>query len=183
MYTEVWKPLPQKTGQQTISMKGQIVTILGFGSQMASVVGFPGGADRKESACQCTFYPWVRKVPWRRAWHPTPVFLPGKSHEHRSLVGCSPWGLKESTAEWLTLSLATVATIQLFVTPWIYRPWKSSGQNTGVGSLSLSRGSFQPRDWTQVSRIASGFFISWATRETTRKQPQTIYEWMNAILF
>ena len=33
---------------------------------------------------------------WRRQWHPTPVLLPGKSHERRSLVGCSPWGRDES---------------------------------------------------------------------------------------
>ena len=33
---------------------------------------------------------------WRRQWHPTPVLLPGKSHGWRSLVGCSPWGHKES---------------------------------------------------------------------------------------
>ena len=33
---------------------------------------------------------------WRRQWHPTPVLLPGKSHRRRSLVGCSPWGYKES---------------------------------------------------------------------------------------
>ena len=40
------------------------------------------------------------KIPWRRAWQPTPVFLPGKSHGQRSLAGCSPWGRKESnTAE------------------------------------------------------------------------------------
>ena len=32
------------------------------------------------------------KVHRRRQWHPTPVLLPGKSHEWRSLVGCSPWG-------------------------------------------------------------------------------------------
>ena len=35
------------------------------------------------------FNPWVRKIPWRRAWLPTPVFLPGKSHGQRSLAGCS----------------------------------------------------------------------------------------------
>ena len=35
-------------------------------------------------------------VKWRRQWHPTPVLLPGKSHRQRSLVGCSPWGRKES---------------------------------------------------------------------------------------
>ena len=46
------------------------------------------------------FDPWVRKIPWRRKWQPTPVFLPEKSHELRSLVGYSPWGRKESdTAE------------------------------------------------------------------------------------
>ena len=33
---------------------------------------------------------------WRRQWHPTPVLLPGKSHGWRELVGCSPWGCKES---------------------------------------------------------------------------------------
>ena len=39
---------------------------------------------------------------WRRQWHPTPVFLPGKSHGWRSLVGCSPWGHWGSdTTEWL----------------------------------------------------------------------------------
>ena len=33
---------------------------------------------------------------WRRQWHPTPVLLPGESHGWRGLVGCSPWGRKES---------------------------------------------------------------------------------------
>ena len=32
------------------------------------------------------FYPWVGKIPWRRAWQPTPVFLPGASHGQRSLA-------------------------------------------------------------------------------------------------
>ena len=53
-------------------------------------------------ACQCRrrrrhgFDPSVRKIPWRRKWQPTPVFLPGKSHGQRSLAGCIPWGHKES---------------------------------------------------------------------------------------
>ena len=42
------------------------------------------------------FDPWVGKIPWRREWQHTPVSLPGKSHGQRSLVGCSPWGRKES---------------------------------------------------------------------------------------
>ena len=63
--------------------------------------GFPGGASGKEPACQCRrherprFDAWVRKIPWRRTWQPTPVFLPGDSHEQRSLVGYRPRGRKE----------------------------------------------------------------------------------------
>ena len=37
------------------------------------------------------FDPWVEKIPWRRKWQPTPVFLPGESHGQRSLAGYSPW--------------------------------------------------------------------------------------------
>ena len=61
---------------------------------------FPGGSA-VESACQCRrcrrcgFDPWVRKIPWRRKWQPTPVFLPGKSHGQRSLADYSPWVRKE----------------------------------------------------------------------------------------
>ena len=51
--------------------------------------GFPGGTSGKELACQCRrhkkcrFDPWVKKIPWRKAWHPTPLFLPGESHRQR----------------------------------------------------------------------------------------------------
>ena len=44
----------------------------------------------------CRFDPWVGKIPWRRAWQPTPGFLPEESHEQRSLQGYSLWGHKES---------------------------------------------------------------------------------------
>ena len=40
--------------------------------------------------------PWVRETTWRMEWLPTPGFLPGESHEQRSLAGYSPWGCKES---------------------------------------------------------------------------------------
>ena len=47
--------------------------------------------------------PWVGKIPWRRAWQPTLVFLPGESHGQRSLAGYSPWSRKESDmTEWLS---------------------------------------------------------------------------------
>ena len=49
------------------------------------------------------FDPWVGKIPWRRKWQPTPVFLPRESHGQRNLAGYTPWGCKESDMiEWLT---------------------------------------------------------------------------------
>ena len=39
---------------------------------------------------------WVRKIPWRRKWQSTPVFLPGEFHGQRSLEGYGPWALRES---------------------------------------------------------------------------------------
>jgi len=67
-------------------------------------LGFPGGADGKEPACQCKrhkrleFDPWIRKIPCKRALS-SPIFLSGESHGQRSLVGYSPEGHKEFTAE------------------------------------------------------------------------------------
>ena len=64
--------------------------------------GFPGGASGKEPTCQCRrcrrhgFNIWVGKIPWKRKWQPTLVFLPGESHGQRTLAGYSPWGHKES---------------------------------------------------------------------------------------
>ena len=64
--------------------------------------GFLGGTKREESAClcrrckSCECDPWVREISWSRRWQLTLVFFPGKSHGHRSLVGHSLWGGKES---------------------------------------------------------------------------------------
>ena len=95
------------------------------------------------SVClQCVrpeFDPWVGKIPWRRKWQPTPVFLPGKFHGWRSLVDYSPWDCKESDmTEHLHLltykderwqaglgiplkvkSVSHSVTSDSFVTPWI----------------------------------------------------------------
>ena len=48
-------------------------------------------------ACQCRrhgFDPWLGKIPWRRKWQPTPVFLPREPHGQRNMAGYSPWGHK-----------------------------------------------------------------------------------------
>ena len=69
--------------------------------------GFPGGSDSKESSCDVGdpgLIPGFGKIPWRRAWQPTPVFLSVESHGQRSLGGYSPWGCQESDmTEGLTL--------------------------------------------------------------------------------
>ena len=73
-------------------------------------MGFLKWLSGKESACRCKrhrrrrFDPWVGKIPWRRVWQPTPVFLPEESHGKRSLAGSSSQGRKESdTVERLSL--------------------------------------------------------------------------------
>ena len=54
-------------------------------TELLKATGFPGGASGREPVCQgrrpkrLRFNPWVGKIPWRRAWQPTPVFSPGES--------------------------------------------------------------------------------------------------------
>ena len=54
-------------------------------------------AEAAAGSCGRQLDPWVRKIPWRRAWQPTPIVLPGESHGQRNLASYSPWGCKEST--------------------------------------------------------------------------------------
>jgi len=64
--------------------------------------GIPAGASSIERSCQCKrhrrhgFSPWVGKIPWRRTWQLTPVFLPGEFHRQKRLAGYNPRGHKES---------------------------------------------------------------------------------------
>ena len=48
------------------------------------------------------FHLWVRKIPWSRKWQPILVFLHGKSHGCRRLMGCGPWGQKRVRHDWVT---------------------------------------------------------------------------------
>ena len=62
-------------------------------------MGLPQWLSNKRICLQCRrclFDPWVRKIPWKMTWQPTPVFLPRESHGQRSLVGYHPQGHKES---------------------------------------------------------------------------------------
>ena len=84
------------------------------------------------------FNPWVGKIPWRRKWQPIPVLLPGKSHGQRSVVGCSPWGCKESdTTERLHFHFLSLS-----------RKVKVLGTLGSVQKLKFGSHSFSsPRKW------------------------------------
>jgi len=75
-----------------------VITIVGQDGihyQYFKKIGLPWWLSGKKSSCQCRrrgFDPWVGKIPQRRKWQPTPVFLPGKSHGQRSLAGCRQRG-------------------------------------------------------------------------------------------
>ena len=69
---------------------------------------FPGGTSGKEPACQCRrckrygFDPWMGKIPWRRAWQPTPVFLPGESPWTEEPGGLQSTGSQGVGHGWVT---------------------------------------------------------------------------------
>ena len=95
------------------------------------VWGFPSGSEGKESASNEGDMglipgsdPWVRKIPWRREWQPTPVFLPGKVHGQRSLVGYSPWS-----------HIAAPHLLYLFICHWAFRLFPHPGYVNMVLSM------------------------------------------------
>ena len=80
-----------------------------------------------------------------------------------SLIETCQWAIMNVLRKWKWKSLSHV---WLFLTPWLLCPWNSPGKNTGVVLvIPFSRGSSRPRNRTQVSHIAGGFFTNWATRE------------------
>ena len=110
------------------SLSSETLNVSRFASKLTNLLvnfikvditlGFPAGTSGKEPTCQCRrhkrhrFDPWIGKIPWRRAWQPTPVFWPGESHGQRSLAEYSPWGCQElNTTEQLTLSLHVLAIV------------------------------------------------------------------------
>ena len=130
---------------------------------------------------------------WRRKWQPTPVFLPGKSHGQRSLVGYSPWGCKElDTIERLhslhTLSLEKAMATPALPTPNspppVFLPGESHRQRSLVGHGPWESdttevaghwgSSVRPRRWeTQRNK----FHISNLKIEFSPCQSWTATEW------
>ena len=77
----------------------------------------------------------VGKIPWRREWQPTPVFLPGEFHGERSVVGYSPWVTKKIRHDWVT--------------------------NTHFRSKDVFARCFCHRNWYYKNRCKRGFLSSW----------------------
>ena len=115
---------------------------------LLSPAGFPGGASSKEPACPCKRYkshrldPWVRKIPQRRAWQPTPVFLPGESPWRISMDRGAWWATVHRVAELdATEQLSTHACIPctLRLLFWILCPARiceKRGHRASCGYLS-----------------------------------------------
>ena len=160
--------------------------------------GLPRGHTGKQSVSQCRrhkrcrFYPWVRKIPWRKKWKPTPVFLPGESHEQRSLVGYSPWGSQKVGYDWAQhistpqevfisyfwTELPYWSTMPNWSSPWI--PRKAIVPVTlfaliivinGFSSLPFSSLVFVlEADCYELCHLSSVVLWLWPIRGITRKQ-------------
>ena len=138
----------------------------------------------------CRFHPWVRKVPWRRAWQATPVFLPGESHGQRSLVGYSPQGHKDDSFrdDWSSLACTHAEFLYMY---WDMSPGASyifcifiQNKNTGdqwlrlrtsnTGCLGSTPGQettcHLPQRRPGVLKCINNFFFKW------------MKEWMNKII-
>ena len=110
--------------------------------------------------------PWVGKISWRRKWQPTPVFLPGESHGWSSLVGYSPWGGKELDTTEQIRSLSLLASRSYPILCDLMDCSHQAPLSMGIFQarilecvvMPFSKGSSQPRDRTELSCIAGGFF-------------------------
>ena len=82
-------------------------------TELNQYLGLPRCLSGKESTCQCArcrFDLWVGKIPWRKIWELTSVFLPGKSHRQRSLVGYSPWGHRRIGHDLMTKTTTNISS-------------------------------------------------------------------------
>ena len=127
------------------------------------------------------FDPWFGKVLWRRKWQPTPMFLPGKSYEQRSLLGCSAWNRKRvglntkhncprhsliSAVHWTSVRACCCCWVASVVSDSVRphrrqptrlpHPWDSPGKNTGVGCHFFLQ-CMQVRSESEVAQLCPTF--------------------------
>ena len=103
----------------------------------------PGNGGDVRDVSRCAFDPWVRKIPWRRAWQPTPVFLPGEFHGQGRLESYSPRGRKELN------TLMPLGTLLIYTA--LLQPCSSDMNGTKITwdlanvSVDFRRGEENPR--------------------------------------
>ena len=105
-------------GKESACNAGDPSSIPGSGRSPGKGIGYPLQYSCASLVAQMVKNPpavqetwvqsWIGKIPWRKTWQPTLVFLPGESHGQRSLAGYSPWGHKESE---MTEQLSTALCI------------------------------------------------------------------------
>ena len=129
-------------------------------------MGFPDGSASKASTCnigrhrRLGFDPWVGKIPWRRKWQPTPVFLLGKSHGQRNLEGYSPKDCKElDTTE-------HSSTYIIYVSWWRKGPLRAKvpqAHKSHDGALGIRKENFLTSLGLRLGRQmgVSGLLSSW----------------------
>ena len=131
--------------------------------------------DNEGQVSLVCYSPWCRRIghgcdqTGRRQWHPTPVLLPGKSHEWRNLVGCSPWGSLRVGHDWVTsLSLFTFMHWKRKWQPTtVFLPGESQGWGAwwvavyGVAQsqTQLKQLSSSSSDWTELKKYVILFHL------------------------
>ena len=117
------------------------------------------------------FSPWIGKIPWRRKWLPTPVFLPGESHGQRSLAGYSPWGCRVGH-DWATdtfiLTFHSKKVPQIINTEQKNRDQVTKRRERRKINFQLSKGTAaEQRTWLWASKQG---IIVWLVQNGTLKQ-------------
>ena len=114
--------------------------------------------------CLPLLNPWVRKIPRRREWKPTPVELPGEFHRQRSLAGYSPWGHKElDNTERLTLSLSLHKTgnFTIIIIPsLLWYAWSDSFRSLMIREFRL-RTFLHQGSWNLLSSCFVAHRVTW----------------------
>ena len=104
----------------------------------AGLWGFRGGTSGKEPTCQCgrhkrcVLNPSVGKMPWRRAWQPIPVFLPGEFPGQRSLVSYSSLSHSQTQLKWLSSSSS--ADVYISIGDTMQKTLNFQGNTRGSGN-------------------------------------------------
>ena len=129
----------------------------------ASSAGLPRWLSGKELACQCRscgFDPWIRKIPWRRKWQLSTVFLPGQPHEQRSPEGYIVLGSHKAsdTAEHASLfHEATRRWIGMSVEEWT--PWQKWAPERLKQSFLCWKQTWQLTFWTGQFSVVRGWYV------------------------